>query len=149
MSKPAMFRKMSKLNPLTLGKERFDTLIGPSSRIEGNFFLTESIRVDGTIKGNLKEGEGVSVSVVVGGTGLVYGDIVAQRVVVAGKVHGNILASERIELRAGCTVTGDIRYQSMAVEHGANLHGKLLQMGHGDAAGCAPGAPLQADPSAN
>lgn len=132
MSKQTIFQKINLLNPFRLGKGQFDTLIGSGSLIEGNLFLKQNVRVDGTVKGGLQESDGASISVMVGTTGLVTGNIIAGRVVVAGQVHGNICAMERVELQAGCTVIGDIKYQSMAVEHGANLHGLLLQMESGD-----------------
>ena len=56
----------------------------------------------------------------------------------AGKVAGNIHAYERVELMASALVQGDIKYASMAVEHGARLLGLLLQV---DAAA----APVRSD----
>jgi cytoskeletal protein CcmA (bactofilin family) len=52
----------------------------------------------------------------------------ASRIVVAGKVSGNIYAYERVELLASALVQGDIKYASMAVEHGARLLGLMLQI---------------------
>jgi cytoskeletal protein CcmA (bactofilin family) len=43
-------------------------------------------------------------------------------------VAGNIHAFERVELMASALVQGDIKYASMAVEHGAKLLGLLLQV---------------------
>jgi cytoskeletal protein CcmA (bactofilin family) len=55
----------------------------------------------------------------------------ASRIIVAGKVSGNIYAYERVELMASALVQGDIKYASMAVEHGARLLGLMLQIeGH-------------------
>jgi len=46
----------------------------------------------------------------------------------AGKVSGQIHAPERVELHAGCRVQGDIKYGSIAIEHGARVLGLLLQV---------------------
>jgi cytoskeletal protein CcmA (bactofilin family) len=59
----------------------------------------------------------------------VQGDIVAHRVVVAGKVAGNIHAHDRVELHTDSLVQGDIKYGSIAIEHGAKVLGLLLQVG--------------------
>jgi cytoskeletal protein CcmA (bactofilin family) len=46
---------------------------------------------------------------------------------VAGKVEGNIYASERVEFHKDSIVHGDISYGSIAVEHGARLLGLVIQ----------------------
>jgi cytoskeletal protein CcmA (bactofilin family) len=56
----------------------------------------------------------------------VHGDIRAQNVSVAGKVFGNITASESIELLEGSAVRGNIAHKSINVEPGATLHGQLI-----------------------
>jgi cytoskeletal protein CcmA (bactofilin family) len=65
--------------------------------------------------------------VAIGPTGEVSGDITAHRVMVAGKVEGNIYASERVEFHKDSVVHGDISYGSIAVEHGARLLGLVIQ----------------------
>jgi cytoskeletal protein CcmA (bactofilin family) len=64
----------------------------------------------------------------IGPHGEVHGDVLASRIIVAGKVAGNIHAYERVELMASALVQGDIKYVSMAVEHGAKLMGLMLQV---------------------
>jgi cytoskeletal protein CcmA (bactofilin family) len=53
---------------------------------------------------------------------------VVQSVRIDGKVIGNIDAHERVELHASALVQGDVKYGSIAVEHGARLLGLLLQV---------------------
>ena len=67
------------------------------------------------------------VSVAIGATGEVKGDITAHRVMVAGKIEGNIYADERVEFHKDSIVHGDISYGSIAVEHGAKLLGLVIQ----------------------
>jgi RecG-like helicase len=43
-------------------------------------------------------------------------------VVVYGKVHGNIVASDRVELKATAEVVGDIKAKTLAIEPGAPGH---------------------------
>jgi cytoskeletal protein CcmA (bactofilin family) len=57
----------------------------------------------------------------------VIGHISAFRVIVAGKVEGNIAALERVELSHNCLVQGDIYYGSINVQHGARLQGLVIQ----------------------
>lgn len=126
-----MFSKFAK-NKSTIFKalpEKFDTLIGKNTVIHGQLVLLDSIRIDGKVVGNVESTKEESITVVIGESGEVQGDIVAQRVVVAGKVSGNIHAHERVELHADCLVQGDIKYGSIAIEHGSKVLGLLLQVG--------------------
>lgn len=124
-----MFRsKKDKSTPLVLSQERFDTLVGRHTEIHGTLVLQESVRIDGRVIGNIEAPRDASNTVVIGATGDVQGDILAHRVVVAGKVAGQIHALDRVELHENCVVQGDIKYGSIAIEHGARVHGLLLQM---------------------
>jgi cytoskeletal protein CcmA (bactofilin family) len=126
-----MFSKFAK-NKSTIFKglpEKFDTLIGKNTVIHGRLVLLDSIRIDGKVVGHIESTKEESITVVIGASGEVQGDIVAQRVVVAGKVSGNIHAHERVELHADCLVQGDIKYGSIAIEHGSKVLGLLLQVG--------------------
>jgi len=120
-------RKPSAHLPMTQSAERFDTLIGPQSAIEGQLKLSGSTRIDGRVQGNIMAA-GESVAVVISPSAQVQGDITAHRVLVAGRVAGQIHASDRVELQASCVVQGDIKYGSIAIEHGAKVMGLLLQL---------------------
>jgi cytoskeletal protein CcmA (bactofilin family) len=120
--------KNTKLTPLVMGQEKFDTLIGRNAEIHGCLKLQESVRIDGKVVGNIEAPKDGTISVVIGPTGEIHGDVIASRIIVAGKVSGNLHAFERVELMASALVQGDIKYGSMAVEHGARLLGLMLQV---------------------
>ena len=128
-------KKKGQGTPLVLSQEKFDTLIGRHAELEGNLRLNESIRIDGRVLGHVHSAGEQPISVVIGPAGEVVGDVVAQRVIVAGKVSGNIHAQDRVELHAGCFVQGDLKYVSIAVEHGARVQGLLLQVDADDSLG--------------
>ena len=102
------------------------SVIGNATRLEGTLHVDESIRIDGKLEGNLEQPDGESRWILIGPTGEVHGDIRAQNVSIAGKVIGNIIASESIELIDGCEVRGDITHKSITVEPGASVHGQLI-----------------------
>jgi cytoskeletal protein CcmA (bactofilin family) len=131
-----MFSKFAKNKSTTFKAtpEKFDTIIGKNTAIQGRMLLLESLRIDGKVVGNIESSKEESITVVIGASGEVQGDIVAHRVVVAGKVAGNIHAHERVELHADCLVQGDIKYGSIAIEHGSKVLGLLLQVGESSAA---------------
>ena len=121
--------KKNNSTPLVKSPERFDTLIGRQTEIQGTLRVVQSVRIDGKVIGNIEASKDQAITVVIGQEGEVQGDVIASRVIVAGKVSGNIDAYERVELMASSLVQGDVKYGSIAVEHGARLLGLLLQVG--------------------
>ncbi len=117
-------RKTSLLLPTN---ERFDTLIGKTSEISGRMVVGESLRIDGKVVGNIESEENSKVTVAVGEDGEVIGDIFAYRVMIAGKVEGNIYATERVEFHQTAQVRGDVTYGSIGIEHGARVIGLVIQ----------------------
>ena len=120
--------KKNNSTPLVKSPERFDTLIGRQTEIQGTLRVVQSVRIDGKVIGNIEASKDQAITVVIGQEGEVQGDVIASRVIVAGKVSGNIDAYERVELMASSLVQGDVKYGSIAVEHGARLMGLLLQV---------------------
>ena len=120
--------KKSNLTPMVMGQEKFDSFIGPHAEVHGCLKLHESVRIDGKVVGNIEAPKDAAISVVIGPDAEILGDVVASRIIVAGKVSGNLHGFERVELMASALVQGDIKYTSMAVEHGARLLGLMLQV---------------------
>ena len=54
------------------------------------------------------------------------GDVHAREVVVGGSVTGNIHATERVELQATAIVTGDVLTQTILVQEGGVVNGRVL-----------------------
>ena len=121
-----MFQKFSQKS-MSATSEKFDTLIGRTTTIQGNLIVRDSLRIDGKVVGNIESAPDSKITVAIGPTGEITGDITAHRVMVAGKVAGHIHAAERVEFQKDCVVQGDVSYGSIAVEHGAKLSGLIIQ----------------------
>ena len=96
-----IFRKKPKrfLSPTA---ELFDSMIGEGMEIHGRIVAHNSIRIDGTVYGDVEIPEGKkNITVAVGAHGKVLGDIKAYRVLIGGQVEGNVYALERVELHGG------------------------------------------------
>lgn len=128
-----MFSK-KKINPtsFSLSQEEFGTRIGRHAEIHGRLKMSESVRIDGKILGNIEGPDDSAICIVIGPEGEVVGDVVASRIILAGKVSGNIHAFHRVEIMASAVVEGDIKYASIAVEHGARLLGLMIQVNASD-----------------
>jgi cytoskeletal protein CcmA (bactofilin family) len=121
-----LFNKTKKMNSSD-SQESFDTLIGAATRIEGRMVVNKSIRLDGTIEGSIESPKDNQVTVAIGHTGLVHGDVRAHRVLVNGQVDGNIYAREKCELHETSKVKGDIHYGLLGIEHGAEILGLMVK----------------------
>lgn len=97
------------------------TLIGEGCKVEGNFFIPTATRIDGTIKGDLTGDSGI----VIGHMGRIVGSVCASEVVVYGNVEGNI-ETNRLELKKGSKVNGDITVNNLVTEQGCTFNGKCI-----------------------
>lgn len=95
------------------------TLIGEGCKVEGSFFIPTATRIDGTIKGDLTGDAGI----VIGHKGRIEGSICAYEVVVYGSVEGNI-ETNKLELKNGSRVNGDLSVNNLITEQGCFFNGK-------------------------
>ena len=96
--------------------------IGKTVVICGEVKGSEDLIVDGRIEGTVTLPES---RLTIGPSANVAADLSAKDVLILGQVKGNVLASGRVELRAGCNVEGDIRALRLAVEDNAIFRGKV------------------------
>jgi cytoskeletal protein CcmA (bactofilin family) len=94
------------------------SIIGEDLKITGNVSSKGEIQVDGEIQGDIHCG-----SLLLGDKATVQGSVLAEDVVVRGKVMGSIRGL-RVTLQAQSHVEGDIFHQSLAIEQGAYFEGK-------------------------
>lgn len=99
---------------------KITTIIGKDSVVDGDFQAAGSVRLDGTIEGNVK----VSGHLVLGAAGKIHGDIEAMSAVIGGEVTGSIIAPEKTELTSTAKVIGDIRTNSIVIDEKAIFQGK-------------------------
>jgi len=92
-----------------------NTIVGKDTVITGTVDVKGELRVDGTVKGKIISSDCVTI----GATGLVEAEIEANSAVIAGRMVGNIVATEKIELQAKCEMEGDLKTKSLVIEQGA------------------------------
>ena len=96
--------------------------IGKSLVIKGEVAGSESLYVDGRIEGSINlPGNRVTV----GRNGVVSANITAREIVVLGKVRGNMVASDRVDIRNEGSLTGDVVAQRISIEDGAFFKGGI------------------------
>jgi cytoskeletal protein CcmA (bactofilin family) len=96
--------------------------IGKTIVICGEVKGSEDLIVDGRVEGTVNLSES---RLTIGPTAIVAANLSAKDILIMGQVQGNLVASGRVELRAGCQVEGDIRALRLAVEDNAVFRGKV------------------------
>jgi cytoskeletal protein CcmA (bactofilin family) len=97
-----------------------NSLIGTGTTITGDIVSNGDIRIDGTLKGNIRG----TAKILIGQDGLVEGDVQGQQADVLGKVNGKIHVKELLNLRGKALVNGDIRAGKLQVEPTVTFNGK-------------------------
>ena len=88
--------------------------------IKGNIKFSGELSLDGKLEGEIHT-DGV---LQLGDGAVINGNINAQSVVIRGKVHGNVNAKEKIEIKSKAELFGDIRASKLVIEEGVTYVGK-------------------------
>jgi cytoskeletal protein CcmA (bactofilin family) len=89
------------------------------SKISGKLTFDGPTRIDGQIDGEITAKE----SLTIGETAVVTAQIKAASIIVAGKVSGDIIGSQRIEIRPSAKVIGNLTAPILVVHEGALFEG--------------------------
>lgn len=107
-------------------KTRLSTVIGGEATIRGDLVITDGVHVDGTIKGNVLSGGDAAVVLILSEQGVIEGDVRVSRVVINGKVTGDVHAASRVELGPRARVRGTVYYRVLEMASGAEVNGQLV-----------------------
>ena len=96
--------------------------IGKGLTIKGEINGSESLYIDGKVEGSVNlPGNRVTV----GRNGQVAASINAREIVVLGKVRGNVTATDRVDIRAEGSLSGDVAAARISIEDGAFFKGGI------------------------
>jgi cytoskeletal protein CcmA (bactofilin family) len=87
--------------------------------IQGNVRSSGDIQVEGTVEGDIR-----AQVLIVGETATVKGEVIADEVVVHGRVVGR-LRGLKVRLSASARCEGDIVHKTIAIESGAHFEGSV------------------------
>jgi cytoskeletal protein CcmA (bactofilin family) len=96
--------------------------IGKGLYIKGEITGSESLFIDGKVEGSVNH---AGNRVTVGRNGQVNANITAREIVVLGKVRGNVSATDRVDIRAEGSLSGDVAAARISIEDGAFFKGGI------------------------
>ena len=117
--------------------------IGKSLFIKGEITGSESLFVDGKVEGSINL---TGNRVTIGRNGQVAANITAREIVVLGKVRGNVVATDRVDIRAEGSLSGDVSAARISIEDGAFFKGGIDIRKPEGKAGAAAARPVPAIP---
>jgi cytoskeletal protein CcmA (bactofilin family) len=108
--------------PVAASSSGEQATIGKGLFIKGEITGSESLYIDGKIEGTINlPGNRLTV----GRNGQVNAAINAREIVVLGKVKGNVAATDRVDIRAEGSLTGDVAAARISIEDGAFFKGGI------------------------
>lgn len=104
------------------------TLIGDSTRVDGDLHFDGGCHIDGVVNGNVSGGNDPDAYLSVSEYGKVQGNVNVPRLGLSGTVEGNVEVTERAELGPTARVVGDVYYNLIEIAAGAEINGKLIHV---------------------
>ncbi len=100
--------------------DKLESFLGMNSNFKGELKVEGTLRVDGTIDGQLD-----ADYVILGESAVVIGVIKAKRIIIGGKIDGIVRAQELVEIKSKGRVLGDIFTPRFTVTEGGEFNGKI------------------------
>jgi len=108
------------------GRGPVNTLIGEGTRIKGDLRFEGGCHIDGAVNGNVISERDGNAYLSLSEQGLVDGSVHVPRVSLNGKVQGDVFASEHLQLGSTAKINGNLHYELLEMEAGAEINGKLI-----------------------
>jgi len=109
-------------------------VIGPNIRIQGELSGDEDLVVEGRVEGKISVSKGLRV----GPQAQVNAEVKAHHVTIAGRVVGNVVAVDKVEILPSGILEGNIRAPKIAIAEGAQFKGSVDMGGKPAAEAVAP-----------
>lgn len=109
--------------------------IGKSVVIKGELSASEDLTIEGQVEGKIELKQNI---LTIGANGKIKASVFAKAVIVQGEVHGNITATEKVDIRDAGAVDGDLASPRVAIADGAHFRGSI-DMQRGKTADAKPG----------
>ena len=119
---PTPTRNISEAPRTHVTATRAPSWLGPGLTIKGEISGAEDLHVECKVEGPVSL---VAHRLTVGQNAHVGGEITASEVIVHGQVSGNLLASDRIEIKKHGSVIGDLTTSRIMIEDGAYFKGEI------------------------
>lgn len=126
--------KFRRASDRTIDVTRLSSLVDAGVEIVGDVLITEGLRVDGSIRGDVRGKPDTKGLLVLSQSGRIEGNVRVHDAVVNGTITGDLEVDHYLELQSGARITGNIRYRQLKMDCGAAVDGRLDRLGEQPAA---------------
>lgn len=101
--------------------DKLDALVGQNSEFKGDLTTLGTLRIDGKFVGNIQ-----ADWVILGDSSYIKGDIISRGVIIGGRVDGNVIADENVEIKPKGELFGDLNTKKLTVAEGGIFEGRSI-----------------------
>ncbi len=108
-------------------KERLeDKILDVDARMQGTVVFKDpvNLRINGSFEGKLD----TRGSLTIGENANVHADVKGDRIVIAGKLSGNLIATSSLALVPPAVVVGDVKTPTLSIAEGAVIEGQITML---------------------
>ena len=107
-------------NKVRVNQTSISTFIGADTKLEGTLITRSSVRIDGAIVGGVV----ADGTIVLSSSGQIQGNVMAENIVVAGVIDGNLTIKDKTNIEPTGEVYGDINTARILVDEQSVFQGK-------------------------
>ena len=104
---------------------RLSSLIDGGVEIVGDVLITDGLRIDGRVQGEVRSRPDARGLLVLSEKGSIEGSVKVHDAVINGTIKGDLEVEHFLELQPGARITGNISYRRLRMECGASVDGRL------------------------
>ena len=120
--------KFRRKSDQTIEVTKLSSLIDRGVEVVGDVLITDGLRVDGHIRGDVLGKPEAKGLLVLSQQGSIEGNVRVYDAVVNGTITGDIEVEHFLELQAHARVTGTISYRQLKMDCGASVDGRVQQI---------------------
>ncbi len=99
-------------NKVRINETSISTFIGIDTKVEGTLITHSSVRIDGTVVGGVV----ADGTIVLSQNGQIQGNVIAENIIVAGVVDGNLTVKDKTNIEPTGEVYGDINTSRILID---------------------------------
>lgn len=108
--------------------KRIASQLEPDIELVGDLSFSGLLQVKGNIYGNVIAATDSNATLLIEAGATITGEVRAPYIRIKGKVTGDVFATSRISISASSTIIGDIHYDEIELDQGAQLSGRLISL---------------------
>ncbi len=119
--------------------------LGKNVTVKGQIFAREDLTIDGEVEGTVECHEH---RLTIGPNARVQAGLKAREIIIQGSIHGNVDATDKIDIKKEAKLVGDIKTSRIVIEDGAYFKGSI-DISKPNVAKASQAAPIGVPPQAS